>query len=202
MVVSIRADAPRATSLKSLVKGYLLTQKTEGKSPATQAYYAGILGRFLWFAEKEGWPDDARVLDEWRIREFLGYVGTDPGRWAKQGNGSESSSCRASTRTVHHYYGVLRTFFNWSIREGFLKISPVVNVKVARPRRKLVRPYSPEQLRRMIDVCERDYQHDGKFLGSRNKALLLAFVDSGLRLSEMAGLRCMDIDDAEDNRQC
>lgn len=173
----------------------MLTQRTEGKSPATQVYRSGILGRFLWFADTRGWSDDARVVDEWHIREFLGYVGTEVNRWATQGNGSESSSRRASTRTVHHYYSVLRAFFNWSTREGFLKTSPVTNVKVARPKRKLVHPYSPEQVKKMIEVCERDYRSGAKFLGSRNKVLLLAFLDTGLRLQEMAGLKRQDIDE-------
>jgi hypothetical protein len=76
MVVSIKLKSPPGTSLKSLVKGYLLTHQTEGSSPNTVEYYLGILNRFLWYAEKERWADDARPLNEWHIREFLDYVGT------------------------------------------------------------------------------------------------------------------------------
>jgi len=103
MVVSVKIEAPLGTSLKSLVKGYLLTQQTQGSSANTVEYYWGILSRFLWYAEKENWPEDARLLTEWHIREFLGYVGTETKRWDKEGNGSESSSHKASPRTVHHY---------------------------------------------------------------------------------------------------
>ena len=64
-------EAPPGTSLKSLVKSYLLTHQTEGSSPHTVEYYRGILGRFLWYAAKADWVDDARLLNEWHIREFL-----------------------------------------------------------------------------------------------------------------------------------
>jgi site-specific recombinase XerD len=132
MFESIKLEAPPGTSLKSLVRGYLLTHQTEGSSPHTFEYYRGILDRFLWYAAKADWVDDARLLNEWHIREFLGYVGTELNRWAKEGNGSESSTRKASAGTVHHYYSALRAFFNWAGREGFVTQSPVAKVKVAR----------------------------------------------------------------------
>jgi site-specific recombinase XerD len=194
MVVSIKLEAPPGTSLKSLVKGYLLTHQTEGSSPNTVEYYQGILNRFLWYAEKEGWADDARLLNEWHIREFLGYVGTAANRWAKEGNGSESSSRHASSRTIHHYYGALRAFFNWTVKEGFLTASPVDRVRVAKAKSKVIQPYSSEQIKKMLAVCDYDYQHNAKFLGSRNKAIVLILLDSGLRLSEITNIKLQDID--------
>jgi len=194
MVVSIKLEAPPGTSLSSLAKGYVLTHQTEGSSPHTVKYYEGTLNRFLWYAHREGWPDDARLLNEWQIREFLGYVATEVNRWDKKGNGSESSSYRASARTVHHYYSALRAFFNWVVKEGFLVESPVAKVKVAKPKDKVIRPYSTEQIKKMLVICDYDYQHNAKFLGSRNKAIILTLLDSGLRVSELANIKLTDID--------
>lgn len=194
MVVSIKLEAPPGTSLKSLVKGYLLTHQTEGSSPHTVEYYRGILNRFLWYAAREGWSDDARLLNEWHIREFLGYVGTEVKRWAKEGNGSESSSRRVSLRTLHHYYGALRAFFNWVVKEGFLAVSPLTMVKVHKPKPRVIQPYSSEQIKKMLQVCEFDCQHNAKFLGSRDRAIILILLDSGLRLSELANIKLQDID--------
>ena len=132
MALDTKLQASPGTSLRSLAKGYLLTHQTEGSSPHTVAYYQGILGRFLWYAEREGWSDNARLLTAWQIREFLGYVGGEVSRWGVRGNGSESSSHRASPRTVHHYYRALTAFFNWVVREGFLTESPMAKVKVAK----------------------------------------------------------------------
>jgi len=46
----------------------------------------------------------------------------------------------------------------------------------------------------MLEVCDYDYQHGARFLGSRNRSLILILVDSGLRLSELASLKLQDID--------
>ena len=194
MAVSIKLESLPGTSLRSLVQGYLLTHQTEGSSPNTVEYYRGILNRFLWYAEGQKWSDEARLLNEWHIREFLGYVGTEVNRWDKKGNGSESSSHRASAGTVHHYYSGLRAFFNWAVKEGFLTESPVAKVKVAKPKQKVIKPYSTEQIKRTLQVCDYDYQHNAKFLGSRNKAIILILRDSGLRVSELVNIRLTDID--------
>lgn len=182
------------TSLKSLVKGYLLTHQTEGSSPRTVEFYQGILNRFLWYAEKNDWPDDCRLLNEWHIREFLGYVGTEVKRWSVQGNGSESSSRKASPRTIHHYYRALTAFFNWVVREDFLPKSPLAKIKITKPKRRVINPYTPAQIEKMLAVCDWDYQHNARFVGSRNRAILLLFLDTGLRLSELAGIRLESID--------
>ena len=194
MALGTTLQAPTGTSLRSLEKGYLLTHQTEGRSPSTVAYYRGILDRFLWYAYKEGWSDDARVLTEWQVREFLGYVASEIKRWDKTGNGSESSSRKASARTVHHYYAALRAFFNWCVREGFLNESPMARVKVTMPKRKVIEPYTAEEVKRMLAVCDWDYQHSAKFISSRNRAIILLLLDTGLRLSELTNIRLRDID--------
>jgi len=189
-----KIDARPGTSLKSLVRGYLLTHQTEGSSPHTVRYYRGILDRFLWYVTKEGWVDDATLLDEWHIREFLGYIGTEVNRWAREGNGSESSAPRSSAATVHHYYSALRAFFNWALREGFVPESPVAKVRVAKAKPRVIQPYSAEQINKMLRVCDHDYQQGARFLGSRNRAIILILLDSGLRLSELASVKLQDVD--------
>ena len=120
MVVSIRSQAPVSTSVQSLTKGFVLTQRTDCKSPRTIEYYESNLRRFLWYADQQEWPDDVRLITEWYVREFLAYTGGEGNRWGLSGNGSESSRPKATYCTVHHYYCVLKAFFNWCVREGFI----------------------------------------------------------------------------------
>jgi len=156
-------------------------------------YYQGNLHRFLWYANNERWSDDALLITEWHIREFLGYVGTETCRWGLSGNGSESSKKRASYSTVHHYYATLKAFFNWCVREGFLAESPVAKIRMANPKPKVIQPYSQEEIAKMLAVCDHDYRHNAKLLGSRNRAIVLMLLDTGLRVSEIANIKLLDI---------
>jgi hypothetical protein len=75
MVVFMKSQVPVSTSVRSLVKGFVLTQRTDCKSPRTIEYYESNLRRFLWYAEQQEWPDDVCLITEWHIREFLAYTG-------------------------------------------------------------------------------------------------------------------------------
>ena len=199
MVTATRTVAPLGTSLKSLVNGFVLTKQTEGKSPRTVEFYSENLKRFLWYASKQDWPDDIRMLTEWNIREFLGYVANGICRWGLTGNGAESCQKKASHTTMHHYYVVLANFFGWVVREGFLTENPTAKIKVAKPKDKVIKPYTHEEIIRMLAVCDKDYEHNAKFLGSRNRAIILVLLDAGVRLSEMIGMTLDDINTSNGN---
>ena len=199
MVTDLRPESPPGTSLKSLVSGFVLTKQTEGKSPRTVEFYSENLKRFLWYAQKQGWTDDIRMLTAWQIREFLGYVANEECRWGLEGNGSESSHVKVSHTTVHHYFVVLANFFGWVVREGFLKESPTARIKVAKPKVKVIKPYTLEEISKMLAVCDHDYEHNAKFLGSRNKAIVLVLLDTGVRLSELLGMTLEDINTSNGN---
>ncbi len=194
MVIYARAQTTIPTSIQSLVKGFVLTQRTDCKSPRTVEYYETNLRRFLWFAEKQGWPEDVRLINEWNVREFLAYVSEQLNRWGAEGNGSESSKGKATYSTVHHYYCVLKAFFNWCVREDFLTDSPVTKIKLKNPRLNVVQPYSEQEIMRMLDVCDRDIKNGAKLLGTRNRAMALMLLDTGLRISELSNIRLDEID--------
>ena len=193
MVVSTRIEASPRLSLRSLVKGFVLTKRTEGKSPRTVEDYDENLRRFLWYADRQGWSDDIRFLTEWQIRDFLGYVGTETNRWGLEGNGSETSQCRASHTTLHHYWVTLSNFFNWLVKEGFVAESPAARIRVAKPKPKVVIPYGGDEIGRMLAVCDYDYEHNARFVGSRNRAMVLVLLDTGVRLSELVNIKVRDI---------
>lgn len=193
MVMSTRVQAP-GTSLSSLVHGFVLTKQTEGKSPRTVEYYGENLKRFRWYANREGWPDDIRFLSEWHIKGFLDYVANGRARWGLEGNGAETSQPRASYATVRHYFVVLSCFFNWVVREGFLTENPMAKINVAKVPSRVILPYTPDEIRTMLSVCDYDFNHNAKFLGSRNRAIILVLLDTGVRLSELIGMKMSDLD--------
>jgi site-specific recombinase XerD len=187
------------TSLKSLVEGFVLTKQTDGKSPRTVEFYSENLKRFLWYSTQKEWSDDIRLLTEWDIREFLGYVANETNRWGLVGNGSEPAQRKVCHTTVHHYYVVLANFFGWVVREGFLKENPASKIKVAKPKNKVIKPYTYEEVSQLLAVCDNDYESNAKFLGSRNRAIVLVFIDSGVRLSELTGIKLQDVNTTNGN---
>jgi site-specific recombinase XerD len=84
--------------------------------------------------------------------------------------------------------------FNWAVEEGYLESSPLATIHFKPPPESAVEGYTIDQLKRLLAVCDLDIKTGARFTGIRNKAMLLLFIDSGLRRAEMANLRLTDLD--------
>jgi len=58
----------------------------------------------------------------------------------------------------------------------------------------VVQPFSNHDVLKMIEICYYDCKNNAQLLGSRNKAMILMFLDTGLRASELANIKLDDID--------
>ena len=91
--------------------------------------------------------------------------------------------------TVHQYFRVLRTFFKWCVSEGFLPANVMENIKPPRLPQKVIATFSVEEIQAMLSFCP-----PKTFLGARNRAMILALMDTGMRASELIGLKIDDVD--------
>lgn len=91
--------------------------------------------------------------------------------------------------TASNRYRALQVFFKWLVEEGEIKVSPMANMKPPRVPEEPPPVLSDDQLRRLLKACEgRDFET------RRDMAIIRLFVDTGMRLSELSGLKVDDID--------
>ena len=147
---------------------------------------------FLIYAKSQGWPSRVNLLRPRQIRQFLSWVGSRSLEYTA-GNGSRRFT-KSKPSTVWPYYKALRRLFNWAVEEGYLKSSPIGTIHLKPPPQVPVEGYTPDELKRLLAVCDLDIRTGARFTGIRNKAMLLLFVDSGLRRAEMVNLRLSDLD--------
>ncbi len=101
---------------------------------------------------------------------------------------------RASPSTIHHYGKVVKTLFNWPEDEEYLDHNPSLRMRLGKPNYQVVEPYSDDEVRAMLGVCDYDATHRYRCLGIRNKAIISLLADTGLRVSELGaiGLSALD----------
>lgn len=92
------------------------------------------------------------------------------------------------------YYRALRRLFNWADEEGYLESSPLATIHFKPPPVPPVEGYTIDELKRLLAVCDLDIKIGARFTGIRNKAMLLLFIDLGLRRAEMVNPRLSDLD--------
>jgi len=89
----------------------------------------------------------------------------------------------------HQAFRVLRTFYRWLEAEGVLSSNPMQRLKPPRVPEKVLEPVPLDTVLAMLKACE------GKRLTDlRDKALLLALVDTGARATELLSVSLGDVD--------
>jgi len=94
-----------------------------------------------------------------------------------------------TARSVNRKISTLKTFFKFLMREGVILINPTDKVVVPRMGKKLPVFVQENEMNRLLD--ERFFTDD--FEGKRDKAVVSLFYGTGIRLSELVGIRFQDL---------
>jgi len=179
------------TNLEWLLEGFKYDLELTVR-PNTVKYYCGETQRFLQWAQATYSISDILLITKKHIQAFFHHLATN-----NQPNGLENEPA-AIERLRWPYYRSLRRFFEWAINEGYLHSNPMEGILINAPSSAPIEPYRPEHIDLILKVLDYDWQVAGtqrqKMLAARNRAIFLLFLESGLRLEELAKLKIEDVD--------
>ena len=92
-----------------------------------------------------------------------------------------------SAKSLQRRLSACRSFYAWLLKQGRIAASPAVSIRGPKAPRKLPQVLDPDEAAALVEVPT-DVP-----LGLRDRALLELFYSSGLRLSELCGLRWRDL---------
>ena len=162
----------RHIPLKDLVKIFDTYNRSDGKSPATVCWYNEVLNAFLRWLAETGRPVTLGSVDENTVREFILWLQEHPVHGHKM-----------SVHTINNRVRALRAFFNWLYRKEYTKTHLLKDVKPPRLPQVMVDTLSNEEIASIMA------SQASTITGKRNIAILALFLDSGLRLAELVGLK-------------
>jgi integrase/recombinase XerD len=143
----------------------------KGLAENTVAAYGRDLVKLAAFARAHS--RDSRSIRRDDVVEFLGSL-------YKQG---------LDSRSVARHLVTLRNFFRFALSEGWIKVDPTLNLESPKIWKSLPGCLTIEEVDRLLAQPD-----PATPLGMRNKALLELLYSTGLRVSELLGLRMGDID--------
>ncbi|HXI70378.1 MAG TPA: tyrosine recombinase XerC [Verrucomicrobiae bacterium] len=159
-----------------------------GASVYTQRNYRQALTEFLrWHREERKSPPVWERLQRDDFRGFVRFLGRN----------------KLSRAAVQLRFSALRTFYKFLIRHGAAEVSPIKNLALPKPEKRLPKFLTCEQMEALlIAPFERLKLQQGKKAGRpvsqiaalRDVAVLETIYSCGLRVSELCGLRVDDID--------
>lgn len=98
-----------------------------------------------------------------------------------------------SSRSVNRKISTLKTFYKFLMREAVIEKNPTDRVVIPKTGKKLPVFVQEKEMNRLLD--ERFFTED--FEGRRDKAVVSLFYGTGIRLSELVGIRFSDLNLSE-----
>ena len=163
--------------IDDIIATYLNAVETEGKAVRTIKSYRESLADFRRVGRRLGFPD---TVEDYGVTHVYAFLADLRGRRGRSG--------RTNTTPVYqnHHHRTLKAFFSWCRRMSYLdpeRTHVFARVPLARIERKVPRPFSEEEIERLLAGCDRT-----RLTGCRNYALLLFLLDNGMRSQECAAV--------------
>jgi integrase/recombinase XerD len=164
-------------SLQRITAELERAMETAALSPTTRASYRSGLRHFLLHLDAEGIADVASLTRE-TMTSFRLRLQSEP----------TSSGGVRSAGSQNGILAALRFLFTWMVKGGQLLADPTRHLPMARPPRHLPRTLGRREVRRLY------LSFPDTVLGRRDLALVEVLYGTGMRRSEVAGLRLADLD--------
>jgi integrase/recombinase XerD len=164
--------------LSQAAEGFWLAKSVKGLSKRTLETYQHQLDHLAQFL---GDPE-LEAITKNDIRRFFDYLAHEykPRRW----NGDDRPLSR---RTIKNYWICLKSFWTWAVAE-FGALDVMQTIPAPKVGEVQTEAFKEDHIKAMLKVAQQGRQ------GSRNVAIILTLLDTGIRSSELCGLEMCDLD--------
>jgi integrase len=174
MAVEARLDRASlaADDIRVLARDWRLSLRAQRKSKATEAVYLSGLERFTEFLLRQGMPTQVGSIRREHVESFMVHL----------------IETRAPA-TAANRYRVLQAFFRYLVEEGDIPESPMIRMTPPTIPEQPVPIPSEEDLLKLVRACG-----GSSFEDKRDLVIVLMFMDTGMRRSELSGVHVESID--------
>jgi integrase/recombinase XerD len=172
--------------LVEVIDQFLIDCEIRGLSGETISWYRKRPGLFARKLEQEFNVTELEEVKIVHLRQFVQRMMN-----TKSGENNPRAPTQEkplSTFTVRGYVRVLKVFFSWCVEEEVLDMNPSTRLIQPKAPDYLIPTFTPEHIEKMLATCDLKTNE-----GFRNYVLLLVLLDTGMRVSELCGLRVEDV---------
>ncbi len=179
-----------ALTIDELTSRYALSNQADGKSPKTIAWYRDILSQFSAYLKTERYPCHLSAISLDIVRGYVLYLRHKPK--FKGHPFTPTQTDYLSPRTVQCHVRALKAFSSWLHAEGYTPENRLKNLKIPKASVTVIEPLTPEEIKKITASINKKSP-----TGTRNYALFTTLLDTGLRVSEAAGITLSNLNLAD-----
>ncbi len=173
--------------ISDAIEGFLIDLRSRKRSPNTLRHYEHKLRIWAtWMAEQGVTLITQMTITH--LRAFMLYVEQVSVNHHHPGRVERDGDPRVTDITVHGYAQAIKTFCGWLVAEELLDRDPSLRLAKPKVTRKLIGSFTIQHLQAMFAACDLRTR-----LGFRDYTLLLTLIDTGIRVSELCGLKVGDV---------
>jgi integrase/recombinase XerD len=176
----------RAATIEHAIADYLLDHAGGNHSAKTLEWHHTALGLLRAYLEEERKISLVEDIDAPDLNGWLAHLRKTPGSRGKP----------RSERTIQTYARSARAFFHWLVRRELIVRNPFDRVTFPKVGKPLIQTIDADEFERLLLACTPPHEA-GPFAeraAVRNRAILWVLYDTGIRVSELCGLRLPDFD--------
>lgn len=170
-------------TLSQAIDGFLLDCRSRKLSEATIADYTNTLMKL-----QAHLHDDVSVasITATELKEFLASAGKT-----------------LSKKTLLNYHTGLSALWTWALADGYVERHVPRGIPRPKPEKPVISPFTEDDIRRLLASLDRSrkYRRPGqracdhkRLTALRDRAILYVLLDTGIRVSELCGLKVSDAD--------
>ena len=162
--------------LRDLIPSWERSLRAANKSPRTIRGYGDDARLFATFLAEKGMPTAVEKLTREHVETFI-----------------EDQLARHKPTTAAVRYRSIQQLFKWLLEEREIPSSPMAQMRPPAVPEVPVPVVSDDDLRKLLGTCTTN-----EFDDRRDHALLRLMIDTGMRLSEVAGIKLEDVEFGSD----
>ncbi len=170
----------RGFTLDKLIELYEISNQAEAKSGKTITWYRYILTAFTRYAQQKWGSNDISVFNIDDVRQYILDLRN---RKSFEGHPFTPTQDKSvSSKTVQGHVRGLKAFSTWLYRDGYTDKNRLENLKVPKAVSRIMEPLTAAEQEKVLTTAKNSQRE-----GIRNYAIVLTFLDTGQRESELAG---------------
>jgi len=176
-------------TMSAAIEGYLITKASKRLSVNTLTAYRVDLERLAqWLKD----PPINKVTSK-QIEAFFTYLNTEP-IVTHRGGHRVAHPKKLAAKSVQNAWSAINNFWKWA--ESEFSITNPFNIPFIKANTKPVDPVPLDEIQQLLKVCDKAVRkRDGNPYASRrptakrDRAIILTFIDTGVRVTELCELR-------------
>ena len=169
-----------------LLNNYALSLKALNRSQKTIDWYLDILRKFFDHLSRNNMLKPIEQLGSQELKAYLLHL-QQRERWPN--NKYIKDKGKLSPFSIQGVARAIKAFWSWLEKEGFIDENPLEKFPLPKVPKNLIKTITVPDMKALLNAVDKSTPE-----GERLFYILLTFIDTGVRIGEVVGIRMPDVD--------